>query len=374
MRVAYLTEWPPYVESGVLRKMLGQVSAWREAGHETRIFTLAPLQDRPTAPGFAGHGEVIGTFNQTQLERFPRARLGFLNKIVSASKLRRALQAFKPDIIYYRQNGPWYPGLDGILRAWRSVAEINTFEGAENALWGGTFSRFQAATRRRVLRAVDGFVCVTQEIADHEAWAGKPAAIIGNSFWGDPETDPAPTGNRHPAFVITASPMTLAVSDNWNGTDKIFPLAAAMPDSIFHVAGMTAADFPGLIAPSNVRFHGMVPQDQLAPLYRTCDIAFGTLAFHRKAMEEGCPLKVRDYLMHRMAIVIGYREAQDELNDAPYVLRIPNSEDNVTANIDRIAAFAREWTNKRVTADLGFLTGKAIETRRLEFLSRIAEK
>jgi hypothetical protein len=370
MRIAYLTEWPPYVESGVLRKMLGQVDAWRAAGHDAEIFTLVPLRDQPAAPGFAERGRVIGSFSQHQLERFPRARLGFLNKIVSVPKLRRALAAFKPDVIYYRQNGPWYPGLGGILRGTPSVAEINTYEGAENALWGGTFRRFQEATRRRVLGSVAGMVCMTREIADHEAWAGKPHAVIGNALWGDP-LDPVPTGNAHPEFVFTGSPMTIDASGNWHGVDKIFPLAAALPDSRFHVAGMEAKDFPD--APANIQFHGMLDAKGLSALYARCDVGLGTLALHRKAMEEACPLKVRDYLMHRLAVVIGYREAQAELNDAPYVLPIGNTEDNVVANLDRIAAFAREWTNKRVTADLGFLTSEAIEAKRLEFFSRIAK-
>ncbi|MEZ0242980.1 MAG: glycosyltransferase [Sphingomonas sp.] len=369
MRIAYLTEWPPYVESGVLRKMIGQIGAWRAAGHEAEIFTLVPVQDRPTAPGFAEHGRVIGSFSQSQLERWPRARLGFLNKIVSAPKLRGALAGFKPDVIYYRQNGPWYPGLGGILRGTPSVAEINTYEAAENALWGGGFNRFQEATRRRVLGSVKGLVCMTQEIADHEAWAAKPYAIIGNAFWGAPR-DPVPTGNAEPEFVFTGSPMTLDQSANWHGVDKIFPLAAAMPASRFHVAGMEAKDFTS--APANIQFHGMLDAKGLSALYARCDIGLGTLALHRKAMEEACPLKVRDYLMHRLPVVIGYRESQAELNDAPYVLPIGNTEDNVASNLDRIAAFARDWTGKRVTADLGFLTSEAIEASRLNFLARIA--
>lgn len=369
MRIAYLTEWPPFVESGVLRKMLGQAGAWREAGHAAQIFTLVPVQDRPTASGFAERGQVIGTFSQAQLERFPRARLGFLNKIVSVPRLRAALAAFKPDVIYYRQNGPWYPGLGGILRGTPSVAEINTYEGAENALWGGGFRRFQEGTRRRVLGSVDGLVCMTQEIANHEAWANKPAAVIGNPLLRDP-IDAPPTGNAHPEFVFTGSPMTLETASNWHGVDKIFPLAAAMPDSRFHVAGMEAKDFPE--APANVAFHGMLDAAGLSALYAGCDVGLGTLALHRKVMEEACPLKVRDYLMHRLAVVIGYRDAQEELNTAPYVLAIGNTEDNVAANIERIAAFAREWTNRRVTADLGFLSSKAIEARRLEFLAKIA--
>lgn len=371
MRIAYLTEWPPYVESGVLRKMLGQIDAWRAAGHAAEIFTLVPLQDRATAPGFAERGRVVGSFTQAQLERHPRARLGFLNKIVSAGKLRAALAAFKPDVLYYRQNGPWYPGLGGILRRWPSVAEINTYEGAENALWGGTFRRFQEATRRRVLGSVAGMVCMTQEIADHEAWSGKPHAVIGNAFWGEP-VDVPPTTHAYPHFVFTGSPMTLDQSANWHGVDKLAQLAAIEPRSQFHIAGMEAQDFPELAQRGNVTFHGMLDAASLSALYARCDVGIGTLALHRKAMEEACPLKVRDYLMHRLPVIIGYHEAQPELNDVPYVLQIGNHDRNVLDNLMAILVFGRKWAGKRVKADLGFLTSHAIEARRLDFLAQIA--
>jgi hypothetical protein len=351
--------------------MIGQIDTWRDQGHAAEIFTLVPLRDGPAAPGFAERGRAIGTFTQGQLDRHPRLRLGFVNKIASARRLRKALAAFKPDLIYYRQNGPWYPGLGGILRAYPSVAEINTFEGAENKLWGPVFRWFQETTRRRVLGSVKGLVCVTGEIARHENWPGAAVAVIGNSLWGPPRDDMAPTGNRRPAFVFTGSPMSLDHSANWHGVDKIFPLAAHLPDSEFHVAGMEASDFAEFDIPPNVRFHGFLTGDALTDLYRRCDIGIASLAAYRKQIQEGCSLKVRDYLMHRLPFILGYRESQPELNSADFALPIGNTPDNVTANLDRIAAFAAEWTNRRVTADLGFLSPDAIERQRLDFMQKI---
>jgi hypothetical protein len=352
--------------------MLGQIDTWRALGHTAEIFTMVPLRDTPTAPGFDERGRAIGTFTQAQLDRHPRLRLGFFNKIASTPRLRKALRAFAPDIIYYRQNGPWYPGLGGVLRDWRSVAEINTYEVAENALWGAGFRWFQQNSRRRVLGSVDGLVCVTGEIAAHEQWPGTAVAVIGNSLWGPPRDDMAPTGNSEPAFVFTGSPMSLDHSANWHGVDKIFPLAAHMPASAFHVAGMEASDFADFTIPPNVTFHGFLNGDALTALYRRCDIGIASLAAYRKQIEEGCSLKVRDYLMHRLPFILGYRESQPELNTADYALPIGNTPDNVTGNLDRIAAFARQWTNRRVDADLGFLSPEAIERRRIDFMQDIA--
>ena len=41
MRIAYLTRWDVSAESGVLKKMLEQLSAWEAAGHEARLFALS---------------------------------------------------------------------------------------------------------------------------------------------------------------------------------------------------------------------------------------------------------------------------------------------------------------------------------------------
>ena len=144
-----------------------------------------------------------------------------------------------------------------------------------------------------------------------------------------------------------------------------------MPEASFHIVGSTAADFAGTPVSANVTFHGVLAQDELTALYRRCDIGIGTLALHRKAMDEACPLKVRDYLIHRMPVIIGYREAQAELEDADYVLQIGNTPDNVTRNLARIADFAAAWTSRRVAADLGFLRPQAVEARRLAVFTTI---
>jgi hypothetical protein len=370
LRIAYLTEWPPYSETGVLRKLIGQVRAWREHGCEAQLFALVPRRDAPTALDFDEHGVTIGAFPQRYLDRFPRARLGLFNKIASAPLVRRALRNYRPDVIYYRQNGPWYPGIGALLSIAPSVMEINTSERAETKLWGPAIGAAYRATQAWVWRHVSGFVCVTREIAGDFRAHNKPIAVFGNSFWGDVRNS-APTGNTKPAFVFIGS--RIDVSANWHGVDKVFPLAAAMPDSAFHIVGMARDDFGDAAAPANVRFHGELRGAELNSVLASCDIGLGTLALHRKNMEEACPLKVREYLMNRLPVVIGYRETQAELRAAPYMLDIGNGRDNVANNIDRIRTFAAAWTNRRVTADLSFLSMESIESRRIAFLTEMAD-
>lgn len=368
MRVAYLTEWTPYEETGVLRKLIGQIEAWRELGAEAKLFSVAPLQDRTPALEFERYGTVVGAINQRFLDKYPFARLGYVNKIASLPGLKKALRAFKPDVIYYRQNGPWYPGLDDVFSIAPTVLELNTDESAENKLWGSLFSRFHRATQARTHDRMSGFVCVTGEIARKFRAAGKPVAVIGNSMWGEPQPLP-PASNSRPAFVFVGSSTIGELS--WHGVDKIFALASRLPRSTFHIVGMTAEAFPGSLIPDNVVMHGEKRGATLTDIYRLSDVGIGSLALHRINLEEACPLKTREYLMYGLPVVIGYTEVEDRLNDADFILGLKNHEDNVTEAFDQIDQFSERWIGRRVSADLRFLTSKEMARQRLAFFASI---
>ncbi|HEX6860405.1 MAG TPA: glycosyltransferase [Caulobacteraceae bacterium] len=369
MRVAYLTEWSPFGETGVLRKLIGQVETWRELGCEAEIFALAPRRDEAPSLGFERYGSVIGAIHQSSLEKHPAARLGFFNKIASAPLVSRALRRFAPDVIYYRQNGPWYPGIGAQMRIAPTVMEINTDEGAENSHWGAAFDALYRLTQQRVVGPAAGFVAVTEEIAAKYRDRHKPVAVVPNSFWGEAPGPIAPTAGGEPTFVFVGSP-----GMSWHGVDKIFLLARGLPASRFHIVGFTAADFPGETIPENMVLHGHQTGPELSAIYARSDVGIGTLALHRKGMDEACPLKIREYLMNRLPVIIGYTEAEAALNAAPYVLQLGNDEGNVARNLETIVAFARDWAGRRVEDDLSFLSRSAKESQRLEFLAKVAGK
>jgi hypothetical protein len=366
MRIAYLTEWSPYVETGVLRKMIGQLATWRALGHQAELFCLTPRQDRVGAIDFDLHGQVVGALPQSALERFPQARLGYVNKLLSCGPMAQALRAFVPDVIYYRQNGPWYPGISGLLRLAPSIHEINTDLLAESHVWGRAFNLLYRATQDRVLGAAAGFVAVTGEIALPYRRLGVPVHVIPNSMWTDPITFLDPARNAAPAFVFVGSRITGTLS--WHGVDKIPVLARAMPNSRFDIIGHDPSDFGGVGLPSNMILHGELGSADVVRLIRDADIGIGTLALHRKAMNEACPLKVREYLSQRLPVILGYTEAEARLNHADFVLNLPNTETNISEGIEQIAAFAKRWHGRRVEVDLGFMAREGCEQRRLAFM------
>jgi hypothetical protein len=251
------------------------------------------------------------------------------------------------------------------------VMEINTDEAAEHQLWGTAFNTLYRLTQSRILDAAAAFVSVTDEIARPYRTSGKPVAVVPNSFWGKASPLP-PTTNQTPAFVFVGSRLTGGGS--WHGADKILTLARALQNSRFHLVGLTEGDFASETLPPNVEMHGYLSGSSLAAVFAASDVGLGTLALHRKGMDEACPLKVRDYLMHGLPVVIGYREAEKRLNDAAYVLRIANTEGNVASAIADIQTFADRWRGCRVDEDLSFLSQTSAERRRLDFLAQVAAK
>lgn len=372
LRVAYFTEWSPFEPTGVLRKMVGQVEAWRELGAEAEMFALAARDDRPPALGFDRVGTAFGALAARSVRALPALRLAYLNKSLSIPEVRRRISSFRPDLIYYRQVGPWYPGLGRVLSLAPTVIEINTDESAENRLKSPFRANFYAALQSRILGKASGFVAVTGELADRWSVHGKPTAVIPNAFWGPAPGPVMPSGNSIPAFAFIGTHFDY--SEDWHGVDKIMGLASALPQSPFHVIGMSASDLDGMDVPANVSLHGVLSPAEASRVFNRCDVGLGTMALHRKRMDEACTLKVRDYLMHRMPVILGYREAEQALNAADYILRLPNREDNLAAAVEPVRSFAERWCNRRIEEDLSFMSRRSIESRRLEFLAQVADR
>lgn len=370
MRIAYVTEWSPYVETGVLKKMLGQVEAWTARGNESRVFALVPTQ--PSAalfPAFDRVGEAFGVIPQSWLDRLPWARLGYFNKMLTVRRVRRAIAGFNPDVIYYRQQGPWYPGLLRLFpQSIPLVAEVNANEDAETRLWGLGLSLLRRFTKTRLTKRADGFVGVTREIAALYAHGPTPAVAIPNAMTR-PFAPLPPTGNSRPKFVFVGS--AGVAGRNWHGLDLLLRLARAMPTFEFSIVGSTSDDLSGVAAPENVRFLGPLYGSALEAVYRTHDVAVSSLAIHRAGVREASPLKTREYLSYGLPVVVAYEEADPGLHSVPFVLRIETEAAEIESHAATVGAFGMQWTNQRITADLSAIGSEAIEAKRLAFLADV---
>ncbi len=370
MRIVYFTEWCPYGETGVMKKVIAQTTAWEHFGHHVLIVVIAPAEERPLAEGFQGRGEVISVIHRSAITRFPWARLGFLNKVFAVTRARRLIRDYCPDVIYYRQQGPWYPGVASLFGDTPMVLEVNTDEEKENRLWGRSIALFHRNTSAWLRRRAAGFVGVTNEITATLQPSTVPRAIIPNALFRPVNPHP-PTKNVAPRFLFVGS--RLMGANSWHGIDLVHRLAMSLPQFEFTVVGMTADDFPDLKPISNLRFLGPLYGDNLDNVYRNHDIGISTLALFRKGIVEACPLKTREYLSYGLPVVIAYEEAEPRLNAAPYVLRIKTQDVAIETSALAVKEFAESWVNRRVTDNLGFLSSESVELKRLNFLADVAK-
>jgi hypothetical protein len=110
------------------------------------------------------------------------------------------------------------------------------------------------------------------------------------------------------------------------------------------------------------------------PLIAGCTAGIGTLALHRKGMDEACPLKVREYLAYGLPVILGCADA-DIPKDADYALHIPNTENNVAEHLPEIQSFVESWRGRRVPrTQVAHMDWAAKETSRLRLLARFARQ
>ena len=231
---------------------------------------------------------------------------------------------------------------------------------------------YNELNRRVVLGSADALVCVTHELAESENFTsfGKRTIVIGNGVDLERLRElPAPTNERAQVVFLGSA------RQSWHGIDKIGWLAARLHEADFHVIGYHRDSLP-FRAPPNLTAHGILGRDEYEPLLARADLAVGTLALHRKRMNEACPLKVREYLAYGLPVVIGYRDT-DFANVRPwYLLELPNSADNVRSGLGEIRAFLAQVRGRRVPrADVTDRIGAAAkEWRRLELFAEITRQ
>lgn len=355
MRIAYLCHWNLDGNDGVSWKVRGQAAHWRAAGHEATVFAISPGESRDD-------GEVVAF-------RYGHARQRLAATIAAA----RAVRRYRPHVLYLRYD-VFLPPVWALVRLVPTVVEVNSDTGrAMRANWRGPAAvRYNLANRRAIFPAVRGFAAVTNQLAlspQVTRWR-KPAIAIANGVdVGSIAPVPAPANTRPRALFLGSA------GQAWHGVDKIVELARALPELTVDVVGYRAENVRPLPAEPgpNVVFHGRLSRDDYTRIAAGADLAFGSLALHRVELQEGGPLKVREYLAMGIPLVIAYDDTDLDGVDAPWLLRLPNTEDNVAAGRERIREFADAVRGLRVPLEVvaGRIDAGEKERRRLEFLSSV---
>lgn len=359
LRIAYVAKVKVSEESGITRKIRSQMAMWsRRPGVQAALFALVR----------ARHAREGGPVVEATL--FPYAPAPW-SRANAVRRLAQAVRDWRPTVVYLRQC-VYQPGLSRLLRAHPLVVELNTDDVGEMRLRGGPQHAYNRMTRGRVLHAADGLVAVTSELARKSVFARylKPTCVVPNGFDVSAVEPAPPHDHGRPRLVFSGT-----APFPWQGVDKFVEMARRLPAFDFVLVGMEPGKL-GLPALPNLRVVGHLAGPQYDRILAEADIGVGTLALHRKGLEEASPLKVREYLAFGLPVIIAYRDSDFPDGDDDFVLRLPNTEDCVTRELPRIEQFVRKLRGRRVPREwvLSHVDAAQKERKRVEFLRWIAER
>lgn len=354
MRIAYLARWGLGHESGILKKMAAQMRTWMRMGHSVHFFAFSPDQEvwpkLDDIPRTVRHGDNL------------------LTRLTGGRGAQSAVESWNPDVVYLRWS-TYYPGWDRVADRFPTVIELNGDDVQNNRLTL-PYPLYVAhrLTRSRILKRARGFVSVSRDLARNPIYARYelPTTVIGNGVdFSEIEQLPAPS-NPSPRLVFLGYGGAA-----WHGLDKLAALAERRPTWEIDIVG---AERDAVESPAgNLRFHGRLDREDYLGILRRADVAVGSLAFHRQGIGSTSAIKTGEYLAHGIPTIIGYEET--ELPEGhPLVLQLPNTPDNVEANIGEIEAFVHRARGQRVDrASIAAFDLRATERARLEFLRRFVD-
>lgn len=312
MRVCFLISSPFNEANGIWQKVLLQASAVKDAGAQ------------PVICSFSGPGAM--PFEHLHL---PLPNGGRKEKEGQLSLLVEEIIERRIDVVYLRRE-LWHPSFRRLMRRVPTVVEVNTKESEEFKLTMSLPKRIYAwLTRSSWQKFPAGYVSVTKELAMGLP-ANKPIAVIANGI-PRPVERPHLAEKPHLFFSCTGG-------YSWHGIDKFVRMATMFPGWEFSFAGELPQGWSESNKPRNLKSHGPLSATQADELLRDANIGVGTLALHRKSMNEACPLKLRSYLSYGLPSIIAYEDT-DFSGGFRYICELKNVEDNIAPANERIRDF-----------------------------------
>ncbi|GAB1470974.1 hypothetical protein MASR2M66_18520 [Chloroflexota bacterium] len=357
MRIAYVTIHiaPELMQGGVGKKIKTQIGLWRGAGHEVALFSLTPAE----IP-FPEEHQFVFEAKTSLLKRESNRALGLIRMLES-------IRVYNPDIIYLRFGLYSYP-LHQIFKIAPTVLEVNSDDRVEYSTRGIFFYWMNRLTRGLTFGSAFGIVSPTRELTHiYPLKKNQSSVVISNGVDLDSVEILPPAKNDKPMLTLVGSP-----GMNWHGVDKLIRFAQTMPEVTVNIVGYSAKDVDMPI-PSNVTMHGYLSYAQIREVLMQTDVACGTLALHRKKMQEACPLKVREAVLYGLPLLLAYQDTDLSDLNLPSILQIPNTEDNLVTQAEQIRKFVFDMMGKRLNfeAVAPHLDQRKKEQKRLAFFEQV---
>lgn len=358
MRIAYISlHWARTRNSGVGKKIQSQIEAWNTMGHAARLF-MHTASHEPLSDLIEGEYFFYSISGKIRTE---------FNRIAAAQRMVKAVRDFHPDIIFLRYGIYVYPAHQ-LMDIAPVIEEINTDDLTQHEGLGRIYDLYNRFTRGIFLRRIRGLVTVSRELAASPAFAGyrKNTCVIANGVNLKNFQQVPPPNNKVPHLVFIGTP-----GYDWHGVDKLVSLARLVPD--IHIDIIGYHEIPECEPlPENITLHGYLALEEYKTVLASADAAISTLALHRKKMEEASPLKSRECLAFGLPLIMAYDDTDLMDFDQPFLLRIPNKEDNIQTHAGAIRDFVHRMRGVRVDRDqVTAIDQTAKEIKRLRFFSEI---
>jgi glycosyltransferase involved in cell wall biosynthesis len=362
VRIAYVTlHWPRSKASSIGRKILLQKREWEKFGHTVQYFShMHAVADADAL--IPGQRFIY----ETDLPVIKRE----IDRIQAAKKLVNAVRSYSPDVIYLRWSMYVHP-MQQMFSVAPVVIEVNTNDVQEHSLLNPPMNAYNRLTRSILFNNARGHVFTTRELAGNQVFTRykKPFEVVANGIDLDATPfNPAPN-NTPPRLLFIGTP-----GMPWHGIDKLVEFGAKNPGIQVDIAGMEK-DEAGENIPNTVKFHGYLAGDAYEDILKNADAAIGTMALHRKNMDEAAPLKIRDCAARGIPSILPYNDT--DLNDVECdaILKIPNHPENIQQNSQTIRDFNFAMRGKRIPRDVirDSLDITAKEKSRVNFFQKMLE-
>ena len=162
---------------------------------------------------------------------------------------------------------------------------------------------------------------------------------------------------------------------NWQGVDVLSGLAKDLGEGFhIHVVGPRREELGAAELPGNIHVHGYLTREEYLPLLRETHIGLGTVALHRKGMQEACPIKVREYIAAGLPVILPYTDTAFSGRCPDWVLEVPNEEGvfENSAVLDIVRAFCEKHRDTVVGHEESapYIGAAVLEAKKLEVIQR----
>jgi len=344
--------------SSVKQKIEQQVKVWTEQTHTVYIVSLKTMEIYDSDGNILYHGNRL-SMNLGLIGRG-------LRQFYNAYYLKDLLTNIDFDLIYTRGRR-YLPFLNRVFKNHKVVMEINSNDLIEYKLRSNFLHYYNLYTRDRILKYVNGFISVSEELTKNFTHLNKPTRVISNGI-NTALFDLKYPENIRPKLVFVGSP-----GMSWHGSEKIKILANHFKEFYFSIIGEEGKD------EENLKYHGYLSQKETTEIIQESDVAISTLALYMKLMKEASPLKSRQYLACGVPIIYAYNDT-DINKSIDFALKLPNTEDNIDTHLNEIKKFIHHVFKNKELRDaardfaLTHLDFKAKESERLSFFKNMVNK